>query len=87
MFAYQPFRGKYKQKTSSSLQELKVVSSEEATEAVSTHKATGGQPITNIVIETEEKTGNQSEAQIKAEKDMKEIAVGKKYFIQCKLER
>ena len=47
MFAYQPFRGKSKQKTSSSLQELKVVSTEEATEAVSA----GSKSITNTVIE------------------------------------
>ena len=64
-----------------------MVSSEEATEAVSTHKATGGKPITNTLMKTMEKTENQSEAQMKVEKDMKDIAVGKKYFIQCKLQR
>ena len=68
MFAYQLFRGKSKQKTSSSLQELKVVSSEEVTEAVSA----GSKPITNTVMETKEKTENQTEAQIN------DIAVGKK---------
>ena len=75
MLAYQPFRGKSKQKTSSSLQELKVVSSEEVTEAVSTHKATGGKSITNSMMETKEKTENQTAAQIN---NMKDIAVGKK---------
>ena len=75
MLAYWPFRGKSKQKTSSSLQELKVVSSEEATETVSTHKATGGKLVTNTVMETKEKTENQTEAQIN---NMKDIAVGKK---------
>ena len=48
-----------------------MVSSEEVTEPVSTHKATEGKPVTNTVKETTEKTENQSEAQ------MKDIAVGK----------
>ena len=85
MFAYQPFSHRSKQKTPSSLQELKVVSSEETTESVSTHKATESKPITNTVKETKEKTENQTEAQMKVEKDMKDVAVGEKYLILCKL--
>ena len=73
MLAYRSFRGKSKQKPSSSLQELKVVSSEEATEPVSTHK-TGGKPITNTVKEATEKTENQTETQMN---NMKDKAVGK----------
>ena len=70
MLAYRPFRGKSKQKPSSSLQELKVVSSEEVTEPVSA----GSKPITNTVMETKEKTENQTEAQMN---NMTDKAVGK----------
>ena len=52
-----------------------MVSSEEVTEPVSTHKATGGKLVTNTLMETKEKTENQTEAQIN---DIKDIAVGKK---------
>ena len=85
MFAYQPYRGDSKQKASpSSLQELQVISSDQA---VSTNNA-AVKPITNTVKEIKEKTGdketinteNQTDSQIKVEKDepkMRDIGVGK----------
>ena len=86
MFAYQPFRGDSKQKASpSSLQELEVISSDQATEAVSTNSA-AVKPITDTLKETTGNketinTENQTDSQIKVEKDeqkMRDIAVGKK---------
>ena len=86
MFAYQPFRGDSKQKASpSSLQELEVISSDQATEAVSTNSA-AVKPITDTLKEIKEKTGNketintenQTDFQIKDEQKMRDIAVGKK---------
>ena len=86
MFAYQPFRGDSKQKASpSSLQELEVISSDQATEAVSTNSA-AVKPITDTLKEIKEKTGNketintenQTDFQIKHEQKTRDIAVGKK---------